>query len=530
MTSRRARLRYAAGRVRALTRRRRAPKVAIIGAGFGGLATAVALRRNGIDDLVIIEAGDGVGGTWRRNTYPGAACDIQSHLYSFSFAPNKSWSRTYARQPEILAYLESVTDDFDLRRHLMLDSHVRALRWNAQSHTWDCDVDRAGNISTLTVDVVVCAVGLFGSLKLPDIEGLADFTGVLMHTAQWDHRVDVAGKKVAVIGTGASAVQVVPELANIAERVTVFQRTPPWMVPKDDRPYSATELARFRLNPLAVPRTRWQIWKFQHDNTATFADDPIVTARSQFATSFLERTVSDERLRLALTPGYPFRCKRVLLGDDYYRVLQRDNVELVTDPIDRIADTAVVTTAGQVVDADVIVLATGFETSRYLSGIDIVGANGLSLHDHWGDDPSAYLGAAVSGFPNFFMLYGPNTNQGGNSIVYILEAGARLVASALTRLARRGGYLDVRSEAQSRYNAELSRDLERTIWTKCDSYFRSPTGRIVTQWPYTELDYARRTWRLRRRDWLHRSGAAPARRPGLTGAGVDDTANQLTGG
>jgi cation diffusion facilitator CzcD-associated flavoprotein CzcO len=487
-----------------MTRRRGSPKVAIIGAGFGGLATAVALRRAGIDDLVIIEADDGVGGTWRRNTYPGAACDIQSHLYSFSFAPNKSWSRTYARQPEILAYLESVADDFDLRRHLMLDSHVRTVRWDSGTCRWECEVDRAGATSTLTVDVVVCAVGLFGSLKLPDIAGLADFKGVLMHTAQWDHSVDLAGKKVAVIGTGASGVQVVPELAKVAGRVSVFQRSPPWMVPKDDRPYSATELAEFRRNPLAVPRTRWQIWKFQHDNTATFADDPVVAARSQFATSFLDRTVPDEGLRGALTPDYPFRCKRVLLGDDFYRALQQDNVELITAPIDRITETSVVAAVGGAVDADVIVLATGFETSRYLSGIDIVGHGGRHLHDRWGDDPSAYLGVAVSGFPNFFMLYGPNTNQGGNSIVYILEAGARLVASAVARLARRGRYLDVRPDAETRYNKRLSRDLERTIWTQCDSYFRSPSGRIVTQWPYTELEYARRTWRLRRRDWLHR--------------------------
>jgi cation diffusion facilitator CzcD-associated flavoprotein CzcO len=510
MTSRQARLRYAVGRVRAMTRRRRSPKVAIIGAGFGGVGTAVALRRAGIDDLVIIEADDGIGGTWRRNSYPGAACDIQSHLYSFSFAPNKFWSRTYARQPEILAYLESVVDDFDLRRHLVLGTRVRTIRWNADTWSWDCQLDRAGHIATLTADVVVCAVGLFGLLKLPDITGLADFNGVLMHTAQWDHSIDLAGKKVAVIGTGASGVQVVPELAKIAERVTVFQRTPPWMVPKDDRPYSTAELAQFRRNPLAVRRTRWQIWKFQHDNTATFADDPVVAARSQVATSFLERTVPDERLRGALTPDYPFRCKRVLLGDEYYRALQQDNVELVSDPIDRITETSVVTACGEAIDVDVIVLATGFETSRYLSGIEVIASGGHRLHERWGPDPSAYLGVAVGGFPNFFMLYGPNTNQGGNSIVYILEAGARLVASAVSRVARRGGYLDVCPEAEKRYNERLSADLERTIWTRCDSYFRSPTGRIVTQWPYTELEYARRTWRLRPREWLHRTGAAPA--------------------
>lgn len=504
-------MRYVLGRLRAATRRRRSPRVAIIGAGFGGLSAAVALRRNGVDDLVIIDADDGVGGTWRRNTYPGAACDIQSHLYSFSFAPNKSWSRTYARQPEILAYLESVADDFDLRRHLMLGTRVRTVRWNPDTWSWDCRLQRDGRDRTLNVDVVVCAAGLFGSLKLPEIAGLTDFGGTVMHTAQWDHGVDLAGKRVAVIGTGASGVQVVPELAKVAEHLTVFQRTPPWMVPKEDRPYSTTELARFRRNPLALRRTRWQIWKFQHDNTATFADDPIVAARSHFATSFLERAVADEQLRGALTPDYPFRCKRVLLGDDYYRALQRDDVELVTDPIDRITDTSVITATGTIADVDVIVLATGFETSRYLSGIEVIGCGGARLHERWGDDPSAYLGVAVAGFPNFFMLYGPNTNQGGNSIVYILEAGARLVASAVSRLARRGGYLDVRPEAEKRYNDALSADLERTIWTQCTSYFRSPSGRIVTQWPYTELEYARRTWRLRPREWLHRTGAAPGR-------------------
>lgn len=504
-------MRYVLGRIRAAGRRRPSPKVAIIGAGFGGLGAAVALRRAGIDDLVIIEAADGVGGTWRRNTYPGAACDIQSHLYSFSFAPNKSWTRTYARQPEILAYLESVVDDFDLGRHLMLDTRVRSARWDDDAGRWNLQLDRHGSVRDLVVDVVVCAAGLFGSLRLPDIAGLPEFTGAVMHTAQWNHDVDLAGKRLAVIGTGASGVQVIPELAKVAGHLTVFQRTPPWMVPKEDRPYSATELAQFRRNPLAARRKRWQIWKFQHDNTATMADDPIVAARSQFATSFLERTVPDERLRRDLTPDYPFRCKRVLLGDDFYRALQRDNVTLVTDPVERVTKTSVVTAAGATFDVDALVLATGFETSHYLSGIEVVGAQGQNLHERWGADPTAYLGVAVSGFPNFFMLYGPNTNQGGNSIVYILEAGARLVASAVSRIARRGGHLDVRPEAEQRYNDRLSADLERSIWTRCDSYFRSPSGRVVTQWPYTELEYARRTWRVRPGDWTHDRVAAPTR-------------------
>ncbi|OCB41520.1 monooxygenase [Mycobacterium malmoense] len=520
MTSWRARRRYGVGRLRAATRRHRPPKVAIIGAGFGGLGAAVALRRAGIDDLVIIEGDDGVGGTWRRNTYPGAACDVQSHLYSFSFAPNKSWSRTYARQPEILAYLESVADDFDLRRYLTLRTYVRHAQWDEGSRQWELQLQQANTdtVTTLRADVVVSAVGLFGAPKLPDIEGLTGYRGHLMHTSAWDPRVSLADQNVAVIGTGASAVQVVPELARIAARVTVFQRTPPWMVPKDDRPFSDKELARFRRQPWAARRERWRIWKQFHDFAGNAVEDPQVANRSRVATSFLERTVADERLRRALTPDYPFRCKRVLLGDDYYLALQKDHVDLVTEPIARVTETSIATLSGKMVDADAIVCATGFQTSHYLAGIEVIGRGGQSLHDHWGDDPSAYLGVAVSGFPNFFMLYGPNTNQGGNSIVYILEAGARLVASAVSRVARRGGYVEVRPEAEKRYNAQLSADLERTIWTRCDSYFRSPSGRIVTQWPYTELEYARRTWRLRPRDWL------------LGKAEVDDPADQPAGG
>ncbi|OBI36423.1 NAD(P)/FAD-dependent oxidoreductase [Mycobacterium sp. E2238] len=520
MTSRQARWRYGIGRLRAATRRGRPPRVAIIGAGFGGIGVAVALRRAGIDDLVIIEGDDGVGGTWRRNTYPGAACDVQSHLYSFSFAPNKSWSRTYARQPEILAYLESVVDDFDLRRHLTLRTHVRRARWDEGGRQWELQLQQANSdtVTTLRADVVVSAVGLFGAPKLPDIEGFTGYRGHLMHTSAWDPGVDLSGRQVAVIGTGASAVQVVPELARIAAGVTVFQRTPPWMVPKDDRPFSDQELARFRRHPWAARRERWRIWKQFHDFAGNAVEDPRVASRSRVATSFLERTVADERLRRALTPDYPFRCKRVLLGDDYYLALQKDHVDLVTEPIARVTETSIETVSGRLVDADAIVCATGFQTSRYLAGIEVLGRGGQSLHERWGDDPSAYLGVAVSGFPNFFMLYGPNTNQGGNSIVYILEAAARLVASAVSRVARKGGYVDVRPEAEKRYNDQLSADLERTIWTRCDSYFRSPTGRIVTQWPYTELEYARRTWRLRPRDWL------------LAQAEVDDPTDQAACG
>ena len=485
----------------ALTRRR-SPRVVIIGAGFGGLAAAVALRRKGIDDLTIIERADGVGGTWRQNIYPGAACDIQSHLYSFSFAPNRAWTRTYAYQPEILGYLESVADDFDLRRHLMLNTQVRSMRWNSDRSHWDVEL---ANGDTVVADVVVSAVGLFGAVRYPAIDGLAEFGGTLMHTAQWDPTVDLTGKRVAVIGTGASGVQVVPELAHVAGELTVFQRTPPWMVPKEDRPYSEEELARYRQRPWASWRERWRLWKLQHDNTALTPDHPRMAVVQELSEGFLRKHVADDRLRDALTPRYPFRCKRVLLGEKYYTALQHPHVELVTDPIDRVTETSVLTADGRAVDVDTIVLATGFETTSYLSGLEVIGVNGESLHDRWGLDPQAYLGTAVSGFPNFFMLYGPNTNQGANSIIYILEAGARLVASAVSRLARRGGFVDVHPDVERRFNDQISANLEQTIWTQCDSYYRSPSGRIVTQWPHSELDYARATWRLRPRDWVQGS-------------------------
>jgi cation diffusion facilitator CzcD-associated flavoprotein CzcO len=489
--------RYLVGRALALTRRR-SPKVVIIGAGFGGLAAAVALRRKGIDDLLIIERADGVGGTWRQNVYPGAACDIQSHLYSFSFALNRAWTRTYAYQPEILAYLEKVADDFDLRRHLMLDTAVRRIVWDAGRWTVELDGGR-----TVVADVVVSAVGLFGAVRYPDIDGLTDFTGDLMHTARWDATVDLSGKRVAVIGTGASGVQVIPELAKTAAELTVFQRTPPWMVPKEDRPYTVDELDRFRRLPWAALRERWRLWKLQHDNTALRPDHPRLSAVQEVSENFLRRHVADDVLRDALTPRYPFRCKRVLLGEKYYQALQCDHVALVTDRVERVTGRAVMTARGRAFEVDAIVLATGFETSSYLSSLDVVGVNGERLHDRWGLDPSAYLGVAVSGFPNFFMLYGPNTNQGANSIIYILEAAARMVASAVSRIARRGGFVDVRAEAERRFTARISAELEQTIWTRCDSYYRSPSGRIVTQWPHSELDYARATWRLRPRDWIH---------------------------
>jgi cation diffusion facilitator CzcD-associated flavoprotein CzcO len=480
--------------------------VAIIGAGFGGIATAVALRSAGIDNLVIIDGADGVGGTWRRHTYPGASCDVPSHMYSLSFAPNRSWSRFYAHQPEILAYLETVVDDFDLRRHLKLDTLVRQAHWDSNDDQWALQLQSAdgGNVDSLRADIVVSAVGLLGDSRLPDIDGLSDFRGSLIHTSAWDPEMELAGRRVAVIGTAASGVQVVPEIARIAQHVSVFQRAPSWMVPKHDRPFSAAELSRFR-RPWGTRLERWQIFKQFHRYAAKGLNDPLVIKESQVATSFLESSILDRNLRRALTPDYQFGCERVLRGDGYYEALQRENVQLVTDNIARITANAVVTSKEEVFDVDAIVCATGFQKDHHLNGIQVIGRDGRSIQEHWGAEPSTYLGVAVNGFPNFFMLYGPNTNQAGASMIYILEADARLVASAASRVARWGGHLDVRPEAEKRYNDLLSADGERSVWKQCGVTRFTGGNQALSQMPYSEVEYARRTWRLRPRDWDHRN-------------------------
>jgi cation diffusion facilitator CzcD-associated flavoprotein CzcO len=351
---------------------------------------------------------------------------------------------------------------------------------------------------------------------MPDIPGRDEFTGPSWHSARWNHEAGLAGRRVAVIGTGASAVQFIPEIAKVARHVDVYQRSAPYVLPKADRPYRGAEQALFDRLPVVRKADRLRVFLYGELLTSGFVLSPkLLAGPMQLWRHQLNSQIADPELHAKCVPDYVMGCKRVVFSSDWYRALARPDVELVTDPIERIAADGVVTADGTERKADVIIYGTGFKAAEFLVPMQVAGPGGRTLQEAWQDGAQAYYGITVSGFPNFFMLYGPNTNQGGNSIVYILEAGARLVASAVGRLASRGGYLDVRPEAEKLYNDGLSADLERTIWTQCDSYFRSPTGRIVTQWPYTELDYARRTWRLRPRDWLHRSGAAPGTLPSI---------------
>jgi len=467
-------------------------EVAVLGAGFGGLAVAHRLAQQGIDDVVLLERHEGVGGTWRANSYPGAACDVPSHLYSLSFAPNPAWSRAYAAQPEILRYVEDCYDRFDVRRKVRPGVEIVAATWSEADACWrlrDCE-DRAYEAS-----VVVSAIGMFHTPSVPALAGLDDFQGVAFHSARWDHDHDLTGRRVAVVGTGASAIQVVPAIADRVEHLDLYQRTAPWIVPRKDPPYTADQQQVFATDPDEAARHRQGLHDLFEQTTAFFTGDPSIETIAAVARGYLEHKVADPVLRAQLTPTVPFGCMRTLVSSDYYPAVQRDDVELITSGIERITPTGVLAADGVERPVDTIVLCTGFKAADYLGGIDVVGRGGTRLRDHWAGVPRAYHGIAVPGFPNLFMLYGPNTNQGGNSILLILEAQAQFVASALDALRATGAAsIEVTPEAMARYAGELERDLARTVWAGgCTSYFHNAAGDIVTQLPRTSGWYREAT-------------------------------------
>lgn len=469
-------------------------EVAVVGAGFGGLVMAHRLAGVGVDDVVVFERSHGVGGTWRANSYPGAACDVPSHLYSLSFCPNPYWSRTYATQPEILAYVEDCYDRLDVRRKVRCATEITAAAWDEADGRWAL-TDRDGR--RYRARVLVSAVGLFHTPSVPDIPGLAEFGGTVLHSARWDHAHDLDGERVAVVGTGASAIQVVPAIVERTAHLDLYQRSPAWIVPRIDKAFTEEEKEAFAADPELLARHRRELYRFFEDNPAFVVSDPGGEALGAMARSYLERKVPDPALRARLTPSYPFGCKRVLISSDFYPAVQRPDVDLVTDPIERVTPTGVRTTDGRERPCDTIVLCTGFRAAEYLLGLAVTGRGGTGLHDHWGGVPRAYQGMAVPGFPNLFLLYGPNTNQGGNSILLVLEAQAGYVAGAVETLRDRGlASLEVGAGAMARYEEELEAALATTVWSGCDTYFHNPQGEIVTQLPHTAGWYERATARF----------------------------------
>jgi cation diffusion facilitator CzcD-associated flavoprotein CzcO len=473
-------------------------RVAVIGSGFGGLGAAVRLRREGITDFVVLERAGTVGGTWRDNTYPGCACDVPSHLYSFSFAPNPDWPRTFSGQEHIRAYLEHVTDTFGLRPHLRLDSEVKRMTWNAKRLRWD--IETAGGF--LSADFVVSATGPLSDPKIPDVPGLDSFPGKVFHSARWDHDHDLTGKRVAVVGTGASAIQIVPALQPKVGRLTLFQRTPPWVLPRVDRAISRAERWVHQRLPFTAQARRGLLWGIRELQVQAFTKHPNQLGFvEQLARRNMAHAIKDPALRAKLTPDYRIGCKRILLSSEYYPALARPNVDLVASGLREIRGNTLVAADGSEAEADAIVFGTGFHVTDMPIAERVVGADGRTLAERWKDDGmQALRGASPAGFPNWMTIIGPNTGLGNSSMILIIESQLNYMADYLRQLNVLGGRaaLDARPSAVHAWNRRVQDRMRRTVWSTggCTSWYLDASGRNTTIWPGTTSEFRRVTRRV----------------------------------
>jgi cation diffusion facilitator CzcD-associated flavoprotein CzcO len=470
------------------------PRIAIIGSGFGGIGMACRLRQAGIETFTIYEKADAVGGTWRDNTYPGAACDVPSHLYSLSFAPKADWTEKFPAQAEILGYLNEVTDQFGLRSHLRLNTELTAATWNDDARHWSLTfADGTENVA----DIVIAATGQLNRPQIPDIEGLDRFGGTAFHSARWDHSQDLTGRDIAVIGIGASAIQFVPELAKTARSLTLFQRSSNFVAPKPDGVFSERTKAIFARVPGAQRLYRFSIWARFDTRWLWFRkDSPAADLLQKRFVNELSKVVNDDLPAEALIPDYQLGCKRILISNDWYPTLFRPNVQVVTTPVDEITSTAVMSD-GTEHPVDTIVFGTGFASTGFLAPIEIIGRNGRDLHAEWLSGAEAHLGITVAGYPNLFLLYGPNTNLGHNSIIFMLERQIAYALSSIRRLIDENLVaLEVTDTAQARSNRRLEARLARTVWAdSCHSWYKTASGKITNNWSGTTASY---WWHTRR--------------------------------
>lgn len=461
----------------------------IIGAGFGGLAAAIKLKQAGFDRLVVLEKADRIGGTWRENTYPGACCDVPSRLYSYSFALNPGWSRAYSPHGEIRAYMERVAAQFGVTDRFRFNAEVEKAVWDEAAGRWTVTL-KGGE--TLSAPVLVSGLGQLNKPGYAGIPGVETFKGDNWHSARWRHDVDLSGKTVGCVGAGASAIQYIPELARTAGKVVVFQRTPNYIVPRLDRAFSTFEKWLFGAFPLIDRLNRWFIWQMMDLRFAAFKTGTKSSESfRKLALKYLDAVVTDPELKAKLTPDYPIGCKRILVSDDYYQALMQPNVELVTQAVSTVTAEAVKTADGVEHACDVLVYGTGFITTDFIQPVEIVGAGGRTLTAAWKDGAEAYLGVTVAGFPNLFMLYGPNTNLGHNSIIVMIEAQVGYLVEAMKELKRRGATsLTVTDEAFSRFNVELQADLDKTAWVgSCSSWYKTASGKITNNWSNDTATY-----------------------------------------
>ena len=477
-------------------------RVLVIGAGFAGLAMARAMDRAGVRDFLVLDRGADVGGTWRDNTYPGAACDVPSQLYSYSFAPNSGWSRSYSPGSEIQAYLRSVAAASGVLDRVVLRTTVEDVRWDGTSLLWRVRARGPAGALEVVADVVVSAAGALSDPKTPAFDGFERFRGPVFHSARWDHGYDLTGKRVAVIGTGASAVQIVPEIADRAARVDVYQRTAPWVVPRSDRPYGPVERSALARVPGLQRLYRTAIYWTREAYVPAFTRYPgLARPAERAALRAIEDAIDDPALRAQVTPHFALGCKRVLLSNTWYPTLARDDVDLVTERIDHLTETGIVTRDTTLREVDAIVVATGFRTTDLPIASLITGRSGTTLAEHFAEHGAqAYKGTTVRGWPNLFLLVGPNTGQGHSSMVFMIESQVAYVLDALRHLSRAGSgspggrvALEPRASAQAEWVEDVQRRMTRTVWSRggCSSWYLDAHGRNVTLWPRATFTFRR---------------------------------------
>lgn len=471
-------------------------KVVIAGAGFSGLAMANRLKESGRDDFVVLERAEEIGGVWQVNTYPGCACDVPSHLYSLSFAPNPEWSHTYSAQPEIREYLQQTADRFGLRPYIRTGIAVESATWSEPDSRWTLET----SAETITCEVFISAVGPLTEPSWPEVPGLDRFEGTLMHSARWDHDLDLRGKRVASVGTGASAIQYVPRVADQVAQLHIFQRTPPWVMPHGNRPIRDVERAVYRTVPMLQEMVRRGVYWARELLVVGLTKQPrMLGLLKRVGQLHMARAISDPQLRAKITPDYAVGCKRILPSNDWYPTLAKANVELIAGGLAEVRGRTVVAADGSEREVDVIILGTGYHVADIPIAEHVVGAGGRRLQEAWAGTPRAYLGTSIPGFPNFFMLLGPNTGLGHSSMVYMIESQVDHVFAALQARDRAGSaVIEVRPEIHARYNAEIDERMQSTVWELggCQSYYMDATGRNAVIWP----DWTWRFRRLARRD------------------------------
>lgn len=482
--------------------------VLILGAGFGGIGAAIKLREQGIDNIRVLEKAAGIGGTWWHNTYPGAACDIPSHLYCYSFEPNPNWSRKFSPQPEIQAYIERCAHKYDVMRHIQLNTEVRAFNFDEARNLW---VATLTDNSTIAARHVILATGGLHLPVFPDIPGMQSFDGPSMHSAEWDHSVDFADKRVAVIGSAASAIQLIPELAKVAGQLDIYQRTPNYIAPRNDREFTEREKTRFARWPRLA--RLYRKFLFLRGELILF---PIVKSKQRSrwreqAQALVKRhirgSVKDPALSKAMIPDFPLGCKRILIADNFYPAINQPNVTVITDGIQTITKDGVQTADGEMHQADIIVYATGFDMETYMRKTEVTGPGGVRLSDIWSDLPRAYKGAFIPGLPNFYMTTGPNTGVGTTSVVVMIEAQLQLILQAI-KAAGSDQLIEVSAAAHDRYNENIRAALQNTVWAgDCLSWYKRADGEIASLYPYNARAFLKDHQQLDTRDFLLRSPA-----------------------